>query len=126
MNIEKDLTDLNVKSVALEQAGGTEAHAFFEALLSDQLIFRRASGKVVGKTGDEGFLKGLNNNPFKSREAEDVVVNVLDQRALVTLIVVATRKDDGSVHRFRNIRVFSRLQDHWILEVWYNYEITGL
>jgi len=53
-------------------------------------------------------------------------VSLLDDRALVTLILVGTRADDGSVHRYRNIRLFSRAADKWILEFWYNYEVTGL
>lgn len=51
----------------MEQAGGLEPIEFFEALLSDQLIFRRASGKVIGKDGREGFLEGLKKaSPFSS------------------------------------------------------------
>lgn len=126
MNIETDLIALNEKSVEVEQAGGPDALAFFESLLSDQLIFRRASGKVVGKAGPDGFLEGLKNNPFKSRVPDDISVTVLDNRALVTLIIVARRKDDDSVHRYRNIRLFSRAADGWIMEFWYNYEVTGL
>ncbi len=41
-------------------------------------------------------------------------------------IAVGTRKDDGSVHRYRNVRLFSRAGNEWIMELWYNYEITGL
>ncbi len=33
---------------------------------------------------------------------------------------------DGSVGRYRNIRLFSRAGHDWILELWYNYEITSL
>jgi hypothetical protein len=130
MNIETDLIALNKKSVEMEQAGADEPRAeqvrrFFDTLLSDQLVFRRASGKIVGKSGDEGFLEGLKNNPFKSRVPEDIVVKVLDDRVLVTLIIAATRKDDDSLHRYRNIRLFSRVKDRWTLELWYNYEVTG-
>ena len=125
MNFETQLTELNVKSVSMEQAGGSDAREFFEPLLSDQLIFRRASGKIVGKSGDDGFLDGLKANPFKSRVPEDIVVRALDSRALVTFIIVATRKDDDTVHRYRNLRLFSRVDNRWILELWYNYEIVG-
>ena len=119
------LVELN-KEIAQREQEGEAARTFFQKHLSDQLIFRRASGKVVGKSGPEGFLDGLKSNPFKSRVAEDIAVNLLNDRALVTLIVVGTRKDDDSVHRFRNIRLFSRASDQWILELWYNYEITSL
>jgi hypothetical protein len=127
MNIEQDLTKLNQQIVEVEQAGGAEASSYFGALLSDQLIFRRASGNIVGKAGPEGFLEGLKKaGPFSSRRPEAILVTQLGDRALVTLIVVATRADDGSEHRYRNIRLFSRSGDNWMMEFWYNYEITGL
>ena len=71
----------------------------------------------------EGFKKA---SPFASRSCEIVSVTPLNDRALVTLIVVAMRADDGSVHHYRNIRFFSRSGQDWLLELWYNYEITGL
>jgi len=124
---EKDLIALNEKMVELEQVGGEDALAFFEGLLSEQLIFRRASGKVVGKNGSEGFLEGLKKaGPFSKRCPENIWVTQLDDRALVTLVVVAKRADDDSVHRYRNVRLFSRSGDQWILELWYNYEIPNV
>ena len=127
MSIEKDLIALNEKIAEMEQARGLEAIAFFESLLSDQFISRRASGKVVGKAGPDGFLEGLKKaGPFSSLRAENIWVTQLDDRALVTLIVVGTRADDGSAHRYRNIRLFSRSGENWVMEFWYNYEITGL
>lgn len=44
---------------------------------------------------------------FASRVTEESASN-LSALALVTLIVVGTRKDDGSVHRYRNLSLFSR------------------
>jgi hypothetical protein len=120
-----DLVALNTRIGEMEQRGAAAA-PFFTDLLSDDLVFRRASGKVVGKSGPEGFIDGLKNNPFKSRIAEDMTVDPIANRALVTLLVIGTRTDDGSVHRYRNIRLFSRQGSRWILECWYNYEITGL
>jgi len=121
-----ELVKLNQRVAEMEQQAGAEAVEFFNTLLSDKLIFRRASGKVVGKSGPEGFLEGLKNNPFKSHVTQNISINLLEDRALVTLVVVANRNDDGSVHRYRNIRLFSRIGDQWILELWYNYEITSL
>ena len=123
-SIDKYLSTLNEQSVEVEQAGGDEARKYFEKLLSDQLIFRRATGKVVSKAEFlEGFKK---SSPFSSRSCGIVSVTPLNDRALVTLIVVATRADDGSVHHYRNIRLFSRSGQDWLMELWYNYEITGL
>jgi hypothetical protein len=64
-------------------------------------------------------------NPFTSRKAEDISVNLLGDRALVTLIIVAT-KPDGSESRYRNIRLFQRSDKEWTLYFWYNYELTSL
>ena len=124
MSIETNLIALNEEAVKLEQDGGSDACKFFEAHLSDQLLFRRTTGKVVGKAD---FLDGLNQRGlFSSRRSEDIRVTQFNDRALVTLAVIGTRADDGSVHRYRNIRLFSRLGESWIMELWYNYEITGL
>lgn len=46
-------------------------------------------------------------NPFTSRQAEDISVTVLGERALVTLIV-RTSKADGTENHYRNIRLFSK------------------
>jgi Domain of unknown function (DUF4440) len=101
----------------MEQAGDEEAFDFFRAHLSDQLIFRRANGKIVGKFETDVFFCTLKKNPFSSRESEDISVTQVGDHALVTLMVVGTRADDGSVHRYRNIRLFTRSADNWILQL---------
>lgn len=106
-----------------EEQRGEDGKPFFELHLSSNLLFRRASGKIVGKTE---FLNGLANNPFESRTSEDIVVHVDGDRALATLIVIGTRRDDKSVHRYRNVRFFTQEGNRWHLDTWYNYEITGL
>lgn len=121
-----DLVELNHRIADMEQQGGDAAREFFAPLLSDRLVFRRVSGKTVGKSGAGGYLEGLDKNPFSSRRSEDITVAEIGDRALVTLIIVAVRADDGSVHRYRNIRLFERRTNSWMLEFWYNYEITGL
>ena len=124
MSVEANLIALNEEAVKLEQDGGPDARTFFEAHLSDQLLFRRATGKVVGKAD---FLSGLDQRaPFSARRSEDIRVAQFADRALVTLVVIGIRADDGSVHLYRNIRLFSRSGESWIMELWYNYEITGL
>lgn len=120
--IKESLEKLN-RQIADEEQRGEAASTFFNTHLSDQLIFRRANGKVVGK---QKFLEELKNNPFLTRASEMTEVNLLEDRALVTLIVVGTRRDDGSVHYYRNIRLFVRDADRWLLEFWYNFEIMGL
>jgi hypothetical protein len=97
---------------------------FFAELLSDQLLFRRASGAVVGKTE---FPQDLEKpNPFAERVAEQIEVAALPavpNRALVTLIVQA-RKEDGATQCFQNIRFFTHTAAGWELDAWYNHEIT--
>ncbi|SRR5258708_6914908 len=123
--MKQTLVDLNKRIGEMEQQQGKEAHLFFTTLLFDQLIFHRANGKVVGKSEPEGFLDSLNKpSPFVSRESKVISVTLLDNRALVTLIVAGTQAD-GSVGRYRNMRLFSPSGDNWILELWYNYEISA-
>lgn len=127
----RELTDLNLEMVRLEQQGDAAARTFFDAHLAPGMVFRRASGKVTGKSPQQtferdegGFLAGLASNPFAERTAEDISVTLLDDRALVALVVVGRRKDDGSRHRYRNVRLFSRIKGLWTLELWYNYELV--
>lgn len=131
---KQQLIDLNEQIVeteqtisAMEEKEKKAALKFFDELLSDQLIFRRASGAVVGKFEPEGgFMGSLEKaSPFKDRVSEDIKVTLIEDRALVTLFVVGT-KSDGTVGRYRNIRMFSRFGDDWVLEFWYNYEVTSL
>jgi len=120
-----DLVSLNRKIADMEQQG-SDAAKFFTDLCPTTWSFRRASSKVVGKSGPGGFIEGLKNNPFTARATEDVSVHPVGHRALVTLIVVGTRKDDDAVHRYRNIRLFSQQGGKWVLECGHNYEITSL
>ncbi len=65
---KNQLAELNASFGAMEQEQGADALKFFNTHLSDRLIFRRANGKVVGKSEPEGFLDSLKNpSPFISR-----------------------------------------------------------
>jgi hypothetical protein len=123
------LKTLNIQIVQLEQQRDDLAKDFFRRHLSERLVFHRADGSVVGKggvPGQKGFLESLDGpSPFSRREPEDIDVTPLGERAVVSLIVVGTRQDDGSVHRYRNIRFFTREGEDWLLDSWYNFEITG-
>lgn len=119
-NDKQQLTELNLKIAEMEQQRDKAAQKFFHDILSDQLVFRRANGKVVDKTA---FSAGLREpDPFVSRQAEDIDISSLDGRALVVL-VVRTTKQDGTKSRYRNIRLFSKQGTEWRLELWYNYEL---
>jgi lipoprotein NlpI len=122
-SLTQKLIELNTKIVNMEQKGSA-ATDYFTNLLSEELIFRRASGKVDNK---DKFIEKLQEpSPFISRHAEDVVVELIDDRHALVRLIVTTTKADGSKQRFRNIRSFSRSGENFILEFWYNYELTGL
>lgn len=71
---KQNLGDLNKRIGEMEHKRGDEAYLFFNALLSDQLIFRRASGEVVGKFEPEGFLDSLKKpSPFTSRVSDHIL-----------------------------------------------------
>ena len=120
--MEAELTELNHLIAELEQRRDAAAVRRLDALVAPDLVFRRANGAVVGKPG---FLAGLDGpSPFSSRRSEDVVVCLVGTRALVTLVVVTTAPD-GSVARYRNVRVWERRDDGWSLSVWFNEELPS-
>ena len=126
MNIETDqktLQTLNEEIATRESQRDAAAKKWFGDLLSKHLIFRRADTTVVDK---RGFLKGLNKpDPYIFRKAEDIQITVRGDRALVVL-TVRTRKEGGTENRYRNVRLFFRSAENWVMEFWYNYEITSL
>src|SRR5262249_36368939 len=81
---------------------GERATEYFKTHLSDQLISRRANGTIVNKHDFIEDLKG--DRRFKSRVSDLLSVSVKGDRALITLMVVGTLKDD-SVHYYRNVRL---------------------
>jgi Domain of unknown function (DUF4440) len=125
MNIDTDkkgLQTLNEEIATRESQRDAAAKKWFGDLLSEHLIFRRADTTVIDKTG---FLKGLGKpDPFNFREAEDINATVMGDRALVVL-TVCTRKEGGTENRYRNVRLFSRSGENWVMELWYNYQIPS-
>ena len=123
--LRQELVALNQRIDAMEQCRDLEALEFFNQHLADQLVCRRASGTVMGKYGQRGFMRALTvPSRFAAVRSEAIDVNLLGTRALVTLEVIATGRS-GDEHRFCNIRMFSRHADRWLLELWYDYEITA-
>jgi hypothetical protein len=120
-----DELDALHREIAVKEQEGAGATAFFDDHLSGRLVFRRATGKVVGKYGSEGFLAtlGVNTSP---RQVEDLVVHPVGALALVSLVIASPGKDGGPAHRYRNIRVCSRVGGRWLIDAWYNYEIPEL
>jgi hypothetical protein len=84
------LADLNQHIGAVEQsvdpAVGSSpelraAQSFFDTLLSERLIFRRASGKIDDKAG---FIEGLSKDPFESRSSEQIAIELKGDCALLS------------------------------------------
>jgi hypothetical protein len=122
--MRQELVELNQRIAELEQRRDLDALEFFNQHLADQLVLRRANGAVMGKYGQQGFMRALTApSRFSSVRTEEIAVDLLGTRALVTLDIVATSRVDGSTHRYCNIRMFSRTASRWLLEFWYDYEI---
>jgi hypothetical protein len=123
--MRQELVELNQRIAEMEQRRDMDALEFFNRYLADQLVLRRANGVVMGKYGQQGFMRSLTApSRFSGVRTEDIAVDLLGTRALVTLDVVATSRLDGSMRRYCNIRMFSRSPGAWLLEFWYDYEIA--
>lgn len=123
MTDEDELKKLNEEFNEKEQQGDEAAKAWFDGVLSDKLLFRRASKMVVNK---KSFRDGLvQDKRFTSRTMEDFKVTPCpDRRVLVTMIVHTIAAADKKEEKFRNIRLFSKQGNKWQLEFWYNYNVT--
>src|SRR5262249_55208097 len=105
------------------EAERTKDTPWLQSVLSDELDFRRANGKVVDK---KTFLDELADREYDRLESLDIRASVLGDLAIVTLIVRATGRVKGEPFGgvYRNIRVFRASQaDGWELVRWYNDEI---
>ena len=65
------------------------------------------------------------DRPFATRASRSGVVEPRGDRAVCTLIVTTT-KEAGPVNHYRNIRWFARTEDCWLLEYWFNDDVTDL
>jgi hypothetical protein len=118
---EDQLKRTNLSIADWEQKRDAEAIQKLDAIISPQLVFRRADRTVVGK---DKFMADLQKrSPFATRESEDATVEIRGDRALVTLIVTTT-SGDGTESRYRNIRMFIRRDEDWQLEFWFNDDVT--
>jgi hypothetical protein len=99
--------------------------AFLRSVLADELVFRRASGKVITK---EEYLTELmkpeNTYDYLISENTKAVIN--DETSLVSLRVRAKGKrgETGFEGVFHNLRVFVRREDEWQCLVWFNRRIS--
>lgn len=121
----QDLVSLTQRILKAEQAGASSDVAYLTTVLSDDLVFRRADKTVVDKAT---FLQNVASAAQKltDREAFDIEVTVVGKAALVTLMVFAHANIDGQRRPriFKNIRFFVDRGSGWLLEHWYNEELT--
>ncbi len=121
-DVEKELIELNMR---IGEAEKQRDEDFLKRVLSDDLIFRRASGKIVNK---QEYLESLKNpaNTFDYLYSEDVKPIVYEGVAVVSLRVRAKGKrgPDTFEGNFRNIRLFVENQE-WQCAVWFNTTIKS-
>ena len=98
------------------------AQKFFSECLDDGLRFKRANDVWISKPEFIASLK--DNDPFESRQIEDIIVQELDAgHATVNCLVVCKKADDDGQYGYRNIRIFRQVGGKWLLNAWYNYEV---
>jgi hypothetical protein len=120
---DQELRRLNEEIRVKEQAGEVK---FFDELLTDTFLFRRAKGTIEDKRHYLDGLASVAENPFE--RLETVVENVtLDgDSGVVNVLVLAKRKNMERAAVFQNVRVFSRQGENWKLIMWVNTRIGDL
>jgi hypothetical protein len=125
MNLSSDqeLRRLNEEIRVKEQAG---EKPYFDELLADTFLFRRADGTIVDKRQYLDDLGSVAKNPYE--RLESVVENVtLDGvSGVVNVLVLAKRKKMERAAVFQNVRVFIRQDENWKLIMWVNTKIWDL
>jgi hypothetical protein len=119
-DVEKKLKELNIGIGEAEKEHNLD---FLKTILSDDLVFRRANGKIVNK---KEYLESVQNpeNTFDYLYSEDVKPIVYESAAMVLLRVRAKGKrgPDPFEGNYRNIRLFLKNQD-WQCVMWFNIEV---
>lgn len=114
---EEFLKNLNIEITAAEDNGDTKK---LETVLSQKLVFRRASGAVVDR---DQFLAQVKVRPKTNTEIESIKLFGHD-RAIVTCIVTMKVKD--KVERYHNLRMFIRETNQWKLLAWANEKLDTI
>ena len=120
--MEPDLFTLNQTFAVMEQRRGCAAQRFFTKLLSNQLLLRRANGKLMGKAE---FLQSLKTpSPFMQYIVEQLEIARVagaEKHAMITLLM-RTEDQYFNMRNFRHLRFFTHTAGGWRLECWYVYE----
>jgi hypothetical protein len=97
-----------------EQAGVVP---FFDSLLADTFLFRRADGTIVDKRRYLDDLTSVAKNPYERLDTvvENVMLDGDGDSGVVNVLVLAKRKNMERAAVFQNVRVFSRQGENWKL-----------
>jgi hypothetical protein len=130
------LTAVEAKLIRLNEEIGEKERfgdrSYFESLLGDNLVFRRASGLVQHKADYLQGLERVQTNPYELLETlvEGVYVDVADgqESAVVNVRVRVKRKNDKHAAEYENMRVFEKQADTdtWHLISWTNTKVRDL
>src|SRR5687767_4391147 len=115
---EKELKEININIGEAEENGKID---FFENLLADELIFRRANGNITTK---QSFLYDLKPGAFHKLVTEVQEVKTRGDYAVVQVKVVAKRTTEESEGEYLNIRSFVKRNGDWKLITWLNTKIS--
>jgi catechol 2,3-dioxygenase-like lactoylglutathione lyase family enzyme len=113
--------DLELRSINVEIGAAEQRHdvGYLSGVLHDELIFRRADGKIVTK---EDYLRAVPTREYATLESDVAELHVTAGTALATVLVRAEGRANGTEFRgtYRNLRVFVSEGDRWLCKVWVN------
>lgn len=103
------------KNLLIPQREEDADHSFFDSLLSEQLIFRRADGSIIDK---ERFLANFSK---RARKASDSV-RILSRTPEIILVSTSVTMPSaaGALDAFLNERLFVKENGVWKCRVWWN------
>jgi Domain of unknown function (DUF4440) len=124
-NHRRTIEFLEQLNVRIGDAEMRRDELFLKNILADELVFRRASGKIVTK--DEylaELVKPENTYEYLVSEAVEIAFN--EDSALVSLVVRAKGKRGATEFEgsFQNLRVFVKQAEKWCCVVWFNTRIS--
>jgi hypothetical protein len=120
---DQELRRLNEEIGVKEQAGEVR---FFDELLADTLLFRRAKGTIKDKRHSLDSLASVVENPFEQLETAVENVTFDGESGVVNVLVLAIPKNMDRAAVFQNVRVFSRQGENWKLIMWVNTRIGDI
>ena len=99
---------------------------FFDELLADTSLFRRAKGTIEDKRHYLDDLTSVAKNSYERLETVVEKVTLDGNSGVVNVLVIAKRKNMDRAAVFQNVRVFSRQGENWKLIMWVNTRIGDL